>query len=223
MRLLLNISITILLAFSLYSCSKSTITSPYQDDALRYFPLEDGNYWLYAFTFISVDASVDIYDTISVELRMDYIEFDEDIQQHILQRRIREDSNAVWQEYDVITIKIDSLTLQWNENNLRYVKLTDPVYQSKSWDGNIYNTLTSQNYYYSEVNTTFETGDTIYSPCLYVLKNEIENVIQSINAREVFAKDVGPVYEYEGNFSLQGGEINIGSSKELTLIKFGKQ
>ena len=113
--------------------------------------------------------------------------------------------------------------MQWVENNLRYVKLTDPVYENKSWDGNSYNILEDWNYYYSDVNTSFEVNEQSYSSTIRVEKRDVVNAIHQTRAFEVFAKDVGVVYEYLADFSYQGSSVSIGESRELKLIKFGME
>ena len=109
------------------------------------------------------------------------------------------------------------------ENNLRYVKLTNPVFNAKSWDGNSYNILNDWNYYYTDLNTKFENDTISYQSTFRVEKRDVKNVIQEQRAFEIFAENIGPVYEYYANFSLQSGEVNLGESKELILIKHGAE
>jgi hypothetical protein len=54
-----------------------------------------------------------------------------------------------------------------------------------------------------------------------VEKKEVNNVIQKIRAYEIFAKNIGSVYEYSADFTFQGGSVSIGQSRELKLIKYG--
>lgn len=204
-----------------FSCAKQSIEEPELLNPKDYFPIDSGMYWLYDATFITIDAAVGTFDTTYSELKMAYLTFDHELQQYILERHSREDSLHAWMEYDIVRISWDELSMQWVENNLRYVKLTDPVYESKSWDGNSYNILEEWNYYYSDVNTSFELNNISYNSTIRVEKRDVENVIQQTRAFEIFAKDVGMVYDYIAEFSYQGSSVNLGKSRELKLIKFG--
>jgi hypothetical protein len=205
------------------ACSKENNDGPELYSARDYFPLDSSNYWIYDATFINIDAAVGTFDTLRLELKMEYTYFDESIQEHVLNRFTRVDSTQSWSEYDVISIAWDALTMQWVEDNLRFVKLTDPVYNNKSWNGNSYNILDDWNYYYSDLNTSFEYEEYTFSETIRVEKRDVKNVIQEQRAFEVFAKDVGSVYEYEANFTFQSGAVALGKSRELVLIKFGEE
>jgi hypothetical protein len=209
------------LAYSFFSCSKQNTSEPVILDPVAYFPLDSGNYWIYQAIFITIDADVNTYDTLEVELKMTYSHFDDSLNAHILERFVRPDSTQNWSDYDVITISWTDLTMQWVEDNLRYVKLTNPVFNAKSWDGNSYNILNDWNYYYTDLNTKFENDTISYQSTFRVEKRDVKNVIQEQRAFEIFAENIGPVYEYYANFSLQSGDVNLGESKELILIKHG--
>lgn len=213
--------VLIVITLITFSCSKESIEKPVLLDPTEYFPLDSGMYWMYDATFILIDAAVGTFDTSHFELKMKYEYFDIDIQQYVLERVIRKDSLEPWLEFDIITISWDELTMQWVEDDLRFVKLTDPIYENKSWDGNSYNILDDWNYYYSDVNTSFEVNNQTYSSTVRVEKRDVVNFIQQTRAYEIFAKDIGIVYEYVADFSYQGPSVNVGQSRELKLIKFG--
>lgn len=213
--------VLIVLVLITFSCSKESIDKPVLLDPIEYFPLDSGMFWLYDATFITIDAAVGTFDTTHSELKMSYTYFDEDLEQHVLERVIREDSLSDWQEYDLITVSWNELSMHWVENNLRYVKLTDPIYENKSWDGNSYNILDDWNYYYSDLNASFEVDEYLYSNTIRVEKRDVVNAIQQARSFEVFEKGVGIVYEYNADFSYQGSTVSLGESKELKLIKFG--
>jgi hypothetical protein len=205
------------------ACTKSSNDGPLLLNAKDYFPLDSAKYWLYQATFIHVDAAVNVFDTNRVELKMKYKYYDDSLEVHVLERYLREDSSAAWSPYDIITVTWKDGMMQWVEDNLRYVKLTDPVLEDKSWDGNSYNILTDWNYYYSDLNTSFEVDEHSFSSTIRVEKRDIKNVIREQRAFEVYAKDLGSVYEYGADFTYQGSQISTGQSRELVLLKFGEE
>jgi hypothetical protein len=209
------------IVFVFTSCSKKQIEKPELYNAKDYFPLINNSYWIYAKIEIHIDSDVSLFDTVYSELKMKLLEYDEILEHYRLERFTRPDSLSPWEDFDVITINWDELTLQWVENNHRYVKLTDPVYLNKSWDGNIYSILEDWNYYYSKLNRTFEIAPYSFSETITVEKRNEINAIQNERAFEVFQKDVGPVYDYLADFSIQAGQINKGFSIELLLKKYG--
>ena len=218
LRLLL-IGIGLFLVFT--TCTKQSIEKPELYDAKAYFPLEDNAYWIYKRTDITIDAAVDVNDTLYSELKMKYIGYDDLLEHYRLERFTRADSLSPWEAFDVVLIEWDEVSMQWVEDNYRYVKLTDPVYVDKSWDGNIYNILDEWDYYYSDLNRTFETNEVLFTSTIRVEKRNEDNAIGNTRAFEIFKKDVGPVYEYNADFSIQAGQIEKGNSTELILIKFG--
>ncbi len=215
----LIIGIGLILVFS--TCTKESVVKPEMFDAKDYFPLEENNYWIYQKTLINIDAAVDVFDTTHSELKMKFIGYDDVLKHFRLERFSRADSLSDWEAFDVILVNWDELSMQWVEDNYRYVKLTDPVFDNKSWDGNIYNILDEWDYYYSNLNRTFEINELLFTTTIRVEKRNEENAIENARAFEIFKKDVGPVYEYDAEFTIQAGQIYKGNSMELILIKFG--
>ncbi len=216
-----NLFIGVVILLTFLACSKESIEKPEMYKALAYFPLEEDAYWIYSKTLITIDAAVDVFDTTYTELKMKFIGYDEELEHSRLERFTRPDSLSIWEAFDVILIKWDKISMHWVEDNYRYVKLTDPVYANKSWDGNIYNILDEWDYYYSDLNTTFGIDDLIFPNTIRVEKRKEENAIQYVRAFEIFQKNIGPVYEYSADFSIQSGELIKGNSLELILLKYG--
>lgn len=219
MRLIL-IAGLILLQFA---CSKQSNEAPVLLNAREYFPLDSASFWQYDVSFINIDAAVGTFDTLNAQLKMSYRNYDDSLEMHVLDRYIREDSSQAWSEYDVVTASWNKLSLHWVENNLRFVKLTDPILNNKSWNGNSFNILDDWNYYYSNLNTSFEFNGYSYDETVRVEKRDVKNVIQEQRAFEVFARYIGSVYEFEADFIYQGGEITLGNSREMILTKFGEE
>lgn len=219
MRLILMAGLVLMLL----ACSKQSSQNPVLLNAREYFPLDSASFWQYDVSFIKIDAAVGTFDTINAQLKMSYRNYDDSLEMHVLDRYLREDSTQDWSEFDVVTTSWNKLSLHWVENNLRFVKLTDPILENKSWNGNSFNILDDWNYYYSNLNTSFEFKGYTYTETVRVEKRDVKNVIQEQRAFEIFARNIGSVYEYEADFTYQGGEITLGESREMVLTKFGEE
>ena len=68
---------------------------------------------------------------------------------------------------------------------------------------------------------TIEIGNNSFPSTISVEKRDIKNAIQEQRAFEIFAEGVGPVYEYNADFTYQAGAVEKGSSIELELLNFG--
>ena len=213
-------SISIVLVLSLLGCNKEEPSGPMLLEAKDYFPLTEGSYWIHKVTFINIDVAVNVYDTLQLEIRSELMAFDSTLDQYPIERLSRLDSLSEWLPYDNLLVSWENNLFFWVEDNKRYIKLIDPVYDDKSWDGNSYNILDPSNYYYSDLNTTFEMSGTSFSHCIKVNKRTISNAIQKSNAYEIFAKNIGSVYEYNADFYYQAGMLSTGNSRESILIKF---
>jgi hypothetical protein len=79
------------------------------------------------------------------------------------------------------------------EENERFVRLSFPVTQGKTWDGNAYNTLGQWNYKYKEADKPFSIAAFAFdSTCLIEQKNEINSISHRVY-KERYAKNVGMI------------------------------
>ncbi len=212
--------ILLLLLLSILGCKKEAIDTPELYNAHDYFPLKEGEYWIHHVNFITIDAAVDVYDSLEMEIKTKFAGLDTSLDQYVLNRYFRLDSLDEWSDYDQVMVSWEGQSFFWFENNYRFLKLTDPVFEGKSWDGNSYNILDVSDYFYSALNTTFEIDGILYTSTIRVDKRNINNAIQKSSAYEVFASGIGSIYEYDSDFSYQAGMLSYGNSKESKLIKF---
>ena len=88
------------------------------------------------------------------------------------------------------------------EENIRYVKMMFPVALSKSWNGNLYNTIDSfreYNYHYTEVNKAFTMP---YYRVAYDSTTLVEEInytdpggFESIIKKDRYAASIGLIYK----------------------------
>ena len=205
-----------------YSCNKPTVELPKTLNAKDYFPMDTGMYWIYDVVKIEIDAPIDKFDTSVFEIKMLSKTFDVDLQHYEFWRFSRADSTSSWENYDIVTVNSDELTIQWVENNLRFVKLTNPIVEHKNWDGNIYNILESWNYNYSDLERIFDNEYLSINNTVKVNQRDLVNILQSERAWEIYGKDIGLVYKYVEVLVLEANQPKTGTIEEFNL-KFYKK
>ena len=205
------------------ACNKEVIEPANTLSTKDYFPLDSGMYWIYNVQKIEIDAPIGKFDTINFELKMLIKNYDEDTKLYEFWRYSRADSTLSWDNYDIVTVSTDQLTIQWVENNLRYVKLTNPIAENKNWDGNIYNILASWNYFYSNFGSSFENDYLVVNDVIKVNQRDVSNFLQSEKAWELYGKDVGLVFKYEEVLVLESNQPKTGYIDRYDLIKFKKE
>lgn len=204
------------------ACSKQAIEPANTLSVEDYFPLDTGMYWIYNVQKIEIDAPIGKFDTSNFELKMLIKEYDEESKLYEFWRYSRVDSTMPWANYDIVTVNTDRLTIQWVENNLRYVKLTNPIAENKNWDGNIYNILSPWNYFYSDFESNFENEYLVVSDVIKVNQRDVSNFLQSEKAWELYGKNVGLVFKYEEVLVLESNQPKTGYIDRYDLIKFIK-
>jgi hypothetical protein len=205
------------------ACNKQAVEPPITLNVEDYFPLDSGMYWIYDVQKIEIDAPIGKFDTTHFELKMLIKNYDDDIDMYEFWRYSRADSTMPWNNYDIVTVSTDQLTIQWVENNLRYVKLTNPIAENKFWDGNIYNILSPWNYYYSDFESNFENEYLIVTDVVKVNQRDVSNFLQSEKAWELYGKNVGLVFKYEEVLVLESNQPKTGYIDRYDLITFKKQ
>jgi hypothetical protein len=204
----------ILLAFSITSCSK---TEEYPTSSISdYAPLQTGKYITYQLdstkyiNFGTKDTTI----SYQVKLVTDSLITDNlGRPAYRIFRYIRKTQNDSWMpDATMMAINTDN-SLEWVENNLRYVKLRTPITENYNWKGNIFIDTYSANsqlqyldnwdYTYGYINGTDSIENQQYDNTITVnQRDEIigipgdPNSYSEINfGQEKYAKGIGLIYK----------------------------
>lgn len=140
-----TIIFTIILSFGLlltHSCNSDEEPVVIDIDfGYDYFPLEVGQYRIYATDSIIYDFSgpATVIDTHSFEVQEIIVDTTTDSENrtiYIVHRLERELNTTDWQLKNVWTTVRTDLRAEWVENNHRFVKLVFPVKEEQTWNGN---------------------------------------------------------------------------------------
>lgn len=104
--------------------------------------------------------------------------------------------NIPWEIKDVWNYTKTNTTLEVVEEDVRFTKLTFPVVESNSWDGNANNTLGERQYKYTYCDKSETINNTTFENVLLVTQKDDKglNVIHREYYIEKYAKGVGLVY-----------------------------
>lgn len=239
-----NLSTSLLIAALSIGCSQDNFT-PVDDDPLgfSYYPLEEDMYWIYQVREgqYQIDGSV---EEESYQLRFAIMEQEEtaDGMMHTIQVQKRKESADEWLNEGLYQSWKNSNIAVLNTGSASYVKLSFPVENERSWDGNSLNSQEQDLYVIDSTLTTFSYLDNVYFNTATVIQEfHIDPVqITSDNvALEVYSKGVGMVYKELRNVSYKScsslypeccgtnntetcfGEINEGSFYTQWLLENG--
>jgi hypothetical protein len=133
-------------------------------------------------------------------------------------RSWRPDDSSAWKMQDVLQIERTKARLEWQEGNLRFVKLVAPLNPGDNWNGNQYipeNTTVFiageplqifKNwlpYSLEKVSASESIGEFTYEDVFTILQTRAENLIEYRFSTEKYARGAGLVYREMAIFDTQ--------------------
>ncbi len=226
-----------LLSSLLFSCSSKKETF-YNISVGQYFPLQQGKYITYkldSLVYINFGKK-DTTISYQVKYLTDSLMSDNTGRPaYRIFRFIRKNAWDGWTpDGTCMAVNTGSL-IEFTEDNLKFIKLTEPIRNTFTWKGNSYINATSinsnliymqdWNYAYSNVETSSIIGnDTLQNTLTVEQRDETINDPQNLNiysevnfSKEIYARDIGLVYrkflhrEYQPNTNGTGGYVAEGS------------
>lgn len=130
-----------------------------------------------------------------------------------LERYKRLTDSDPWIIYKVWTSAITTNPTQGikEEDNITYVKLSFPVEDGKTWNGNIYNSLSSAQaqYQYKDENVAYSLNGLSFDSTLTVIQNLEDIAIYYDLQEEKYATGVGMFYKIQEHIEYIGATDNI--------------
>jgi len=206
--------IACLFILTIYSCTKSK--EEYRGDSGRdFFPLTIGRQVIYDVDSIIWDDFDCSLDTNHYQVRWTVADTFRDNQNRLsytINTDIRNDNSLPWNVHRVLYATPTAASIEYMEDNLRFVKLIFPMENGRSWDGNALISKTADNsifegeewnYQYTSLNESFDNGLKTFDSTV-----TIQAIDETINdpgtspdsyasklfSREVYGKNVGMVY-----------------------------
>lgn len=184
--------------------SCNTIEPPV-DMGYNYIPIDTGRYYIYDVDSIYIECAVGLNDTTNYQIKETYPSTFLDANGVIalnVTRYYRSDSTQAWalMTPDVWWLQRTTTRLEKSEENLRIVKMTYPIDENYTWNGNAYNILPAQDYTYGQNDISFNNGFEIFDSTITVYqKEDTGNLIQYYLFTETYARNVGMVHKQKFN------------------------
>jgi hypothetical protein len=173
-----------------------------------YFPLTVGKYITYSldstvyYTNFNVSAVVKSYQ---VKLVVDaQITDAQGRPAYRILRYIRSNATAPWAPDNTFMAVPTENSIEYIENNLRYIKLVSPIRQDYSWQGNKYIDVSSASstlkymdgwdYTYDSINAPATIGSLTIDSTIKVAQADNQTSIDRTFSEEKYAKGIGLVY-----------------------------
>lgn len=218
----------IIVVFSISSCQE-TEELP-MDDGLEYQPLEVGLRWVYQvketiyFGENDIESSEFFYQDHVIES----FENEMGLKSYVIQRT-KSATRENWQNYLTYSIRVEKGFLVRMMNNEVLLPLQFPPKIDRTWDGNLFNTL-SEDIFSVEFINRHPVGQLIFNNVVKVNQaNEDDLITLRDNRFEVYAKNVGLVESYyevmsycSRNDCLGEQRIESGRLSHIKLLSYDK-
>ena len=227
------------------ACSESTFEEETEAEGYEYYPIALGSEWIYQVdSVVYQSGGAEILTSTSFVKEEITALFEEGDQSYVLTRSSRKSEDSPWLVSDVYTIERDEDRAYRTENNRRFIKLTFPIRDGKTWDGNIYfdafetvDVFGNQfpvyegwEYEMSVEEQPVDVAGQSYSDVITVNHVDRDDKLSWSKSYEQYAKDIGLIYRahlYLDTNQLQSTEpwedkAEAGFTLEQRLISFKK-
>ncbi len=115
-------------------------------------------------------------------------------------RFYRQSAAQSWQPDSTITLRItaNGQAIR-NENGRDFLKMTLPVYEKATWNGNAYNALGQDQYEASRVGKPFKVNGQTFERTATVVQQNDSTLVGQDKRLEIYAADVGLIYRENNN------------------------
>jgi hypothetical protein len=210
---------------------ESRVPEPLED--YQYFPLQPGD-WI-AYDVDSVvhypdDDSTPLPDTsiagyhyqVKEIIDSAFVDGEGDIAYKIV-RQVRATDTLPWSFESIWSCKRTFNSAQRVEDNIRYVKLAFPVTTQRTWNGNAYNELPGEDYFFEEIHQAQSVGSLFFDSTVTVNQYEFLSAINRIIKKEKYARGVGLVYRQRDSLNINGlGQVINGIEFTQTVTSYGR-
>lgn len=197
MRRGINISIVLMICAFLWKCTEIKETDPVEFDTI-YFPLEVGSVHVYQVSGVRYNSVQDSTE-FSYLLKESVVDSFQNLESGIsykIQRQKKLNEAEPWVMDSIWTARMDGNGAVRVENNVPTVKLTFPLKENKTWDGNKLNEKREDEFEMVNVKQPFSTSVGSYEKTVTVIQEELPDyIVKFIFQKEVYAEGTGLVYK----------------------------
>lgn len=198
------------------SCKKESVNLSELENGKGFYPLEIGKYVVYDVDSLVYNDQLKATIPSQCQLRYNVSDTFRDDQgqlAYVINILYRKTAADAYVPHDILYASVHGSQLVITEQNLRFIKLTFPVENGNTWNGNALIPLGDKNniqydnshwnYVYSDFNHSYNTGLKLFQHTVTV--NEIDDQLNNPDvdstmeayknyAQEVYANNVGMIY-----------------------------
>lgn len=217
-KILLLSLFTIALVFS--ACKKETVNLNL-DYGYEYYPIDSGHTLIYRVDSTFYDEFFDTIYTHTWVVTETVLQLDEALDGN---PRARIGRTQYWWETlpptdlvpEIFYVTKSDSELDYQDDNLRFMKMVFPVLNDREWDGNIYlnendfnlhETYVDWQYKYTNVGQPYTVQGEEYAETLHLSYIENESLISRTFAEERFAKGIGMIYRKVDQLELNTADL----------------
>ena len=199
----------VLFTLLLTNCKEETKTI--KENGQDYFPLPLGSSYIYdidSFLYDGINKRIDSTKQVIKDEIVELIVDSTGQENYRIERSLLLDS-ITWRPFLSYTSALRPLSLQTLKDNHREVRMSFPITDLKTWDGNLYSSRDFQEFKYLGIQEGFEVGEMFFDNTITVLHKEFYEPkpplqpLFDIYKKEVFAKGVGLIYRVDRDLDLQ--------------------
>ncbi|MBK8846693.1 MAG: hypothetical protein IPO27_09210 [Bacteroidetes bacterium] len=210
--------------FTISACKKDSSQDEIPYIGINYTPIEIGDWIIY-----DVDSTYKAGFTNYVHAHYQIKEVVADTfiddEGHLAYRieRFRKDSGQFpdWTIYQVWSARISSMAYERNEDNNRFIKVSFPIKNGKTWNGNSKNIFERMDYEFTDVHVNEQVGKFNLDSVATVLHtDDTTNLVKPEFEYEKYAANVGLVYRYSYKIERQAQQGNPNIIDTVKYIKY---
>lgn len=183
----------------------------------NYLPLRVGNYWIYHVNETQITLSVEVDFEYDLQAQItDSIPNAIGGFSYVLSRSKRNEATEPWQPFDTWLIRSDEKEVVMTEGTVPFVRITFPIKNNKTWNGNAYNNIETgkfctingalvecDQYTFADVGQPFGTSSSLFENTITIIQSNDPDLITRYDIRkEIYAAGIGlikkesVVYDY---------------------------
>lgn len=224
----------VVLLLCLSSCKDDSVSPSIENSYAGYFPLDSGFWIEYQADSIvhldiddpfNLDTAIDNYSfQIREEIDSGFVDAEGDWAYRISRFKRLNDS-LPWDFLNLWTAKMTNTSAQRVEDNIRFVKLSFPINERKTWNGNAYNYFIEEDYFYQDIHIPFSLNGLNFDSSVTVIQNDFTSNVNRILKKEIYANHVGMVFKQQDSLNtvhLPSGLVLIlnGVEYQMKIINY---
>ncbi|MCX6292087.1 MAG: hypothetical protein NT126_10025 [Bacteroidetes bacterium] len=228
MKLLKSLLIFILTIVLFHACKKDSVIPA--EPSFNYFPVEKGTFVTYDVDSVlhadndnKTDDSVYYWHfQLKEVIDSSFLDGQGRVAQVI--RRFKRDNDTLsWNFVNIWTQVLTNFAAYKTEDNIPFHKLSFPINNHISWNGNDANTGDEEMYGYEDFHVFYTLNHLNFDSALIVLQRDDDNFVEKVYGKEIYANHVGMIFKERDDLKKVNGMVVEGTEFKMRVIAYGQE